>query len=255
MQDQNTHSATKRLIFLAAKKEFAEKGLQGARIGSIADRAGVRQSLIHYHFGSKEQLYAYVLKNLSLIFEQSALADFLDKQALTPPEKLYLSIYYLVNIHLEVYDPDYNRLIAHEIASGLKHFHSIIRETILPNSATITKIIRDGVATGDFISEHIFLDVMMLLVFITHYEQAHEILEGSSLFTEMFDGDYKKRLLDFTLDRAFKCLRPLPDGFKIPVPPENALRGMDSLINEIKRTAGFQLFGSDNYTIPGEAHA
>jgi len=246
MLDQNTQSATKRIIFLTAKKEFAEKGLEGARIGSIAERAGVRQSLIHYHFGSKEQLYAYVLKNLSLVFEQAALADFLNKQALTPPEKLYLAIYYLVNIHLDVYDPDYNRLLAHEIASGLKHFHAIIKDTILPNSDILTDIFREGTVSGDFISEYTHLDVMMLLVFITHYEQAREIFEGSTRYNDFFGENYKARLLDFTLKHTFRALSPSGKEISITVPRDNAILGMDNLILEIKRSAGFNLSRGEN---------
>lgn len=38
-------------------EEFAEKGYGGARVGSIAARAGVNVQLIAYYFGGKEGLY------------------------------------------------------------------------------------------------------------------------------------------------------------------------------------------------------
>lgn len=53
--------ATRRRILDAALEEFAEKGLAGARVGAIAERAGTSPRLLYVHFGSKEQLYEKVL--------------------------------------------------------------------------------------------------------------------------------------------------------------------------------------------------
>lgn len=41
----------------AARHEFADKGLAGARVSAIADRAGVNKQLISYYFGGKQGLY------------------------------------------------------------------------------------------------------------------------------------------------------------------------------------------------------
>ncbi|MEU4890912.1 TetR family transcriptional regulator [Streptomyces sp. NPDC044780] len=48
---------SRRLLLEAAMDEFAEKGYAGARVQSIADRAGLNKQLIAYHFGGKEGLY------------------------------------------------------------------------------------------------------------------------------------------------------------------------------------------------------
>ncbi len=56
---------TKEILLEAAKKEFAEKGYDGARMGSIAKRSGINQSLIHYHFQSKDHLYLTII-NISI---------------------------------------------------------------------------------------------------------------------------------------------------------------------------------------------
>ncbi|MEU1663475.1 TetR family transcriptional regulator [Streptomyces sparsogenes] len=45
------------LLLDAAMDEFAEKGYAGARVQSIADRAGLNKQLISYYFGGKEGLY------------------------------------------------------------------------------------------------------------------------------------------------------------------------------------------------------
>ena len=53
---------TRRDIIDAAMKEFAEKGLTGARVDDIATRTRTTKPMIYYHFGSKEKLYAAVIE-------------------------------------------------------------------------------------------------------------------------------------------------------------------------------------------------
>jgi len=49
------------VILGAARDEFAEFGLDGARVDRIASRAGLNKAMIYYHFGSKEKLYQAVI--------------------------------------------------------------------------------------------------------------------------------------------------------------------------------------------------
>jgi AcrR family transcriptional regulator len=48
---------TRQALLDAALAEFSAKGLAGARVGDIAERAGVNKQLISYYFGGKEGLY------------------------------------------------------------------------------------------------------------------------------------------------------------------------------------------------------
>jgi TetR/AcrR family transcriptional regulator len=50
-------------ILEAARDEFAEYGLAGARVDRIAQRAGVNKAMIYYHFSSKENLYHEVFRS------------------------------------------------------------------------------------------------------------------------------------------------------------------------------------------------
>lgn len=54
---------TKRRILEAAGSEFAAKGFDGARLGSIARAASVQQALIHHYFGDKEGLHGEVVRS------------------------------------------------------------------------------------------------------------------------------------------------------------------------------------------------
>lgn len=53
---------TKRRILDAAAKEFAAKGFDGARLGTIARAAGVQQALIHHYFVDKDGLHSEVVR-------------------------------------------------------------------------------------------------------------------------------------------------------------------------------------------------
>lgn len=52
---------TTRNILVAAREEFVEHGLEGARVDRIAERAGANKRLLYHYVGNKEALYARVL--------------------------------------------------------------------------------------------------------------------------------------------------------------------------------------------------
>ncbi|MFG2176688.1 TetR/AcrR family transcriptional regulator [Streptomyces niveus] len=49
------------LLLAAARDEFAAHGMGGARVGRIAEQAGVSKERIYGYFGSKEKLFAAVI--------------------------------------------------------------------------------------------------------------------------------------------------------------------------------------------------
>ncbi|MEV0406144.1 TetR family transcriptional regulator [Actinoallomurus sp. NPDC050550] len=53
---------TKRRIFAAATAEFAERGLAGARVDRIATAAKANKQAIYLYYGSKEKLFAAILR-------------------------------------------------------------------------------------------------------------------------------------------------------------------------------------------------
>ncbi|TMV15290.1 TetR/AcrR family transcriptional regulator [Arenibacterium halophilum] len=62
-EDRETAGHTARLRILdAAEHTFSEGGFGGASMKAIAVRAGVAQGLLHYHFDTKDGLYAAVIE-------------------------------------------------------------------------------------------------------------------------------------------------------------------------------------------------
>ena len=56
--------ASRAALLRAARMEFAQKGLAGARVDEIAGRAGVNKQLVYHYFGDKDALYLAVLESL-----------------------------------------------------------------------------------------------------------------------------------------------------------------------------------------------
>jgi AcrR family transcriptional regulator len=60
-QRQRDAARTKATILKAARDEFCEQGLNGARVDAIAARAKANKRLLYHYFGNKEALYSAVL--------------------------------------------------------------------------------------------------------------------------------------------------------------------------------------------------
>jgi TetR/AcrR family transcriptional regulator len=117
--------STEKRILRAARQVFIERGLNGARMQMIADRAGVNKALLHYYFRSKGKLYAAAFENI-LTTIGSALRGQL------PPVNEVKDIRGLLRQIVTVYintfraNPDFPRFIMREIADGGAHLSRIV---------------------------------------------------------------------------------------------------------------------------------
>ncbi|HNG89398.1 MAG TPA: TetR/AcrR family transcriptional regulator [Saprospiraceae bacterium] len=59
---QSTVDSAEQKIFDAAHEIFLQKGMDGAKMQEIADRAGINKALLHYYYRSKEKLYEAVAR-------------------------------------------------------------------------------------------------------------------------------------------------------------------------------------------------
>ncbi|HXY95243.1 MAG TPA: helix-turn-helix domain-containing protein, partial [Acidimicrobiia bacterium] len=58
--------ATRKALLDAAEELLIVKGASGITTRKVAERAGVNQALVHYHFGTIEDLLVAVLERVSL---------------------------------------------------------------------------------------------------------------------------------------------------------------------------------------------
>ena len=55
---------TEEKIVSAAREIFVKKGMSGARMQEIADKAGINKALLHYYFRNKDQLFSAVFQEI-----------------------------------------------------------------------------------------------------------------------------------------------------------------------------------------------
>ncbi|MEL6166847.1 MAG: TetR/AcrR family transcriptional regulator, partial [Cyanobacteria bacterium J06628_3] len=96
MKNTITNIDTKEQIINVAERLFAEKGFAGTSLRNVIREAGVNIAAVHYHFGSKEELFVAVVRRaaqqiLTSQFEQLEKYEKLDK----PPslEKILEAFY------------------------------------------------------------------------------------------------------------------------------------------------------------------
>ena len=56
---------TEEIIFEAATDEFLDKGMDGARMQNIADKAGINKALLHYYYRTKDKMFNAVFEKIS----------------------------------------------------------------------------------------------------------------------------------------------------------------------------------------------
>lgn len=90
-------NATIERIMDVARKEFLEKGYQGARMQAIADSAGINKASLHYYFDSKDKLFEAIFEEAM----QKVLPIML--KALIEEPSLEEKIESLVDAHISLY--------------------------------------------------------------------------------------------------------------------------------------------------------
>ncbi|MDH7552079.1 MAG: TetR/AcrR family transcriptional regulator [Spirochaetota bacterium] len=229
---------TRDVILNAAKKEFAERGYSGARMSSIAKRAGVNQALIHYYFSSKEKLYREVLEFLFHHEESRIIEEYFKEDVLTPPEALYVAIYILVYLHHDAIDPETNRIISWEIAEGGETFKKLLIEYLYPRLDRITLIIKQGIEQGYFETSDPFLIVFNLVNFIISFENNKQYLKDTHWYGLFYGGDDGRRLFEYTLNATFKALTPKRKVLALPHISNELQNKLHIIINKLKSAQG-----------------
>jgi TetR/AcrR family transcriptional regulator len=159
---------SRRAILKAAKREFAELGVDGARTDSIARSAGVNKALLYYYFHNKESLYGAVLDDVfSARFQ--GFKRILDSP-MAPGEKILR----FARQHFDyVTGQDcYPRLVQYEMMrasrGASKHLPRLVESFFAPLMREVTAIIRRGIAERQFRAVdpgHLMLSIVGVNVF------------------------------------------------------------------------------------------
>jgi AcrR family transcriptional regulator len=144
----NDPERTRANILAVALREFAEKGLAGARIDEIAEATHTSKRMIYYYFGSKEGLYLAVLEESYR--EMRATEGELHLADLDPETALRRLVGFTFDHHLN--NEDYIRIVMSEnIQRGQFLAQSAsIQDLNVPAISAIKQLYERGVAQGVF---------------------------------------------------------------------------------------------------------
>ncbi len=140
--------ATKARILLAAKKEFAKRGLGGARVDEIAERAKANKRMIYHYFGNKEELFQTVLEDAYL--DIRAAERKLDLDSLSPKDALETLVRFTWNYYLR--NPEFITLVNSENLHRARHIKSLrsLPEAMRGLVELVENILERGKDSGDF---------------------------------------------------------------------------------------------------------
>jgi AcrR family transcriptional regulator len=144
-------------VFSAATQEFAERGYDAARVDRIATRARVNKAMLYYHYGSKQDLYVAVLREM--LSAVSARIRGIVEGPGSPQAKLDAWIEaFVVEAAARPWFPP---IFLRELASGAAHIDD---ETFVAMNALFVGV-RDVILEGQ--RDGVFRDADPLLTYMT----------------------------------------------------------------------------------------
>ena len=141
-------AATRKKLLTAARREFADSGLAGARVDEIAARAGVNKQLVYHYFGDKDALYLAVLE---WVYEEiRAQERKLNLEGL-PPKQAIKRLIEASFDHLAAH-PDFIVLLNDENRGGARHVRGSRKLEAMhsPLVSMVQAILSEGIRAGVF---------------------------------------------------------------------------------------------------------
>ncbi|VIO79847.1 HTH-type transcriptional repressor NicS [Bradyrhizobium ivorense] len=198
--------ATRNKLLTAARREFAQNGLAGARVDEIAARAGVNKQLVYHYFGDKDALYLAVLE---LVYEEiRAQERKLNLEGL-PPEQAIKTLIEASFDHLDAH-PDFIVLLNDENRGGARHVRGSRKLEAMhsPLVSMVSKILAEGLRAGTFRkgvnAVHLYISIAGLSYFFFSNASTLSAIFGKDLSSAAEKRARRKHVVDLVL----KSLRP-----------------------------------------------
>jgi AcrR family transcriptional regulator len=188
---RNDPEATRANILEVATREFAENGLDGARVDEIAEKTRTSKRMIYYYFENKDGLYRAVLENVYKQIRTREADLGLDK---LPPER---ALRKLVESTVEYDDsrPHLFRLVAIENINYGRHVAA--SETIQTSNASATEILQNilkrGIDEGVFRSDVNPTDLHMVISALSLFRVSNRYTFGTIFGVDFSDPAVRRR--------------------------------------------------------------
>ncbi|MBR0694402.1 TetR/AcrR family transcriptional regulator [Bradyrhizobium lablabi] len=198
--------ATRRKLLTAARREFAQNGLAGARVDEIAARAGVNKQLVYHYFGDKDALYLAVLE---WVYEEIRTQERKLNLEGLPPERAIKALIEASFDHLAAH-PDFIVLLNDENRGGARHVRGSRKLEAMhsPLVSMVSKILGEGIRAGIFRRGvnpvHLYISIAGLSYFFFSNTPTLSAIFGRDLSSPAEKRARRKHVVDLVM----QSLRP-----------------------------------------------
>jgi AcrR family transcriptional regulator len=146
-EDRVSRDETRDLMLKAAIKLFARHGYEPVTTAEIAAQAGVTQSVVHYHFGSKLNLWREAIKRMmkerGRLFRSAAR----ELNGLTPLDRLKELTRRLIEANAA--NPDFVRIAVHEGTQRGPRLNWLVENYFAAGFGVFDEAVREAIDAGD----------------------------------------------------------------------------------------------------------
>ena len=157
------HDSRNKLIEVATRL-FAERGLHGVSIRELSQAADTSISMISYHFGGKEGLYASVLREQFACFEEIAE---IARSGSEPLQIIEAYLRWTIGRHRN--NPHLLRFYASELTNPTPFFSSIVSPAIGKVIGILIEVVNEGIRRGQFRKELNPADTVLAIAGMVNY--------------------------------------------------------------------------------------
>lgn len=146
LADSEGRDRTRDQLLDASIALFARHGFEAVTTGQIAEAAGLTQSMVHYHFGSKSKLWEEAMRRLMHRRGRLFKATARDLVGLEPVDKLKALIRRLVEANAE--NPDYVRIVVQEGTTRTPRLNWLVETYLAPGFQVFDQALREAMDAG-----------------------------------------------------------------------------------------------------------
>lgn len=194
----------------AALREFATRGLGGARVDDIARRAGVNKQALYYHYGNKEALFQATLTHAYGQFpvdhSQWSAPDAPPANAMRQVVAAIFDHVHRTEESMTVIGEENRHRGVHLTPEVRKRIRASVSPLIEAIRAVLERGQRQGVFSRDVAFDRLYLTIIALSMFYFTNSFTLSAILGRDLSTRARVAAWKKHVVSFVLT----ALRPRP---------------------------------------------
>jgi AcrR family transcriptional regulator len=185
-------------ILSTATRLFAAQGYDGTSTKDICESAGVNIAALHYHFGSKENLYHHIIEQFA-----TERLDFARK-TLQPPLniddfKVRLEIFLRQTIETMIKQKDILRLIQRDVEMSDPKSRKMYLNTLLKHAQRLWEFFelatKQGIVAADVKPSFAAAFLMSNIIHQTRNDEMVKEFSGHSLSDETYRNDWIQQTL------------------------------------------------------------